>query len=116
MDYNHASDLGNIKICDFGLSRSTMQSLSTTISRVGLGTEGYIAPEVREGHQPPTPASDIYALGVMLYEYHFNEVPNKLLILVSVSGFSFLMILLIFSSDKTKQDNNFVIKYEIKKL
>ena len=47
---------------------------------------------------------------------NFDEVSNNLLILVSVSEFSFLMNLLIFSSDKIKQDNNFVIKYEIRKL
>lgn len=66
---------GKIKIMDFGLARrvlpapqrgsasSLIQPLGTSLS----GTPGYMAPELTRG-EPPTPASDVFALGLILYE------------------------------------------------
>ena len=53
-------------LTDFGLARSYAY---TTLTRPGqvLGTLDYMAPELIEG-KPATPASDIYALGCLVYE------------------------------------------------
>ena len=66
---------GTIKIMDFGLSRRipTVELHAETIvltpsSPAGLsGTPGYMAPELTRG-EPPTPASDVFALGLVIYE------------------------------------------------
>ena len=39
------------------------------------GTEGYIAPELSRGHIP-SPASDLYSFGVMVYERLFGQRPD----------------------------------------
>jgi cytochrome c peroxidase len=57
-----------VKVLDFGLARlqvSTGKSLTETGEL--LGTPGYISPEQIEG-APATEKSDLYALGVVLYE------------------------------------------------
>lgn len=57
---------GDAVLTDFGLARGAD---STQLTRDGqlLGTLHYLAPELLEGG-PATPASDIYALGCLLYE------------------------------------------------
>lgn len=55
---------GRLVILDFGLTHRI--DLDHDLGP-GAGTPGFVAPEVRAG-QPPTPASDWYAAGVMLYE------------------------------------------------
>jgi WD40 repeat protein/serine/threonine protein kinase len=53
---------------DFGLSKTIESSgCSLTASSGVLGTPAYVAPEIWAGERP-TPASDIYALGCVLYE------------------------------------------------
>ena len=66
---------GRAKILDFGLaksahvSRSTNGTLAAGVTTPGLimGTPGYMAPEQISG-KPADPRSDIFALGVILYE------------------------------------------------
>ncbi len=57
---------GQVKVLDFGLAivreRATIRPDDTTI-----GTLAYLAPEMLAG-TPPSPASDLYAVGVMIYE------------------------------------------------
>jgi serine/threonine-protein kinase len=57
---------GHIRITDFGIAKS---EFSTALTQTGItfGTADYISPEQARG-QPATPQSDIYALGVTLYE------------------------------------------------
>lgn len=55
---------GKVFISDFGIARHIDASTSTM---VGIGTPAYMAPELIKG-QDPTPQTDIYALGIMLYE------------------------------------------------
>ncbi len=57
-------------VTDFGLARQTMPGpdASRHSSGVRFGTPAYMAPEQREGKSRITPASDIYALGVVAYE------------------------------------------------
>lgn len=61
-------------VTDFGLALSvTTEETLTKTSFIG-GTPGYIAPEVSLGH-PATPASDIYAFGVLLHEIFSGRRP-----------------------------------------
>jgi eukaryotic-like serine/threonine-protein kinase len=55
-------------VTDFGLARASIAS-ERTITNTGdiLGSPGYMAPEQIEG-KPLTPATDIFAFGVVLYE------------------------------------------------
>ena len=57
------------KIVDFGLAKRFDGADETRLTRPGMvtGTPAYLSPEQIMG-EPPTPASDYYALGVMLYE------------------------------------------------
>lgn len=55
-----------IKITDFGVSRSRDQTTLTATGMV-MGTAQYLAPELALG-KPATPASDLYALGIVAYE------------------------------------------------
>ena len=57
---------GRAKVADFGLARAVDQSSLTTEGRL-LGTAAYMSPEQVRG-QRATAASDVYAMGVILYE------------------------------------------------
>jgi eukaryotic-like serine/threonine-protein kinase len=64
---------GTAAIADFGLAR-TPDSTRLTLDGQLLGTPHYVAPEVIEGLEA-TPASDLYALGCVLYECVVGEPP-----------------------------------------
>ena len=64
---------GGAKITDFGIARSLSEESLTMAGRV-LGTTDYVSPEQALG-QPVTGQSDIYSLGVVLYEMLTGEVP-----------------------------------------
>jgi formylglycine-generating enzyme required for sulfatase activity len=53
-----------ILVTDFGIARMTE---TATVTMVGAGTPAYMAPEQVVG-KDPTPETDIYSLGVILYE------------------------------------------------
>jgi eukaryotic-like serine/threonine-protein kinase len=55
-----------VKVTDFGIARAADAVALTQTGQV-LGTPQYLSPEQAEG-KPATPASDIYSLGVVLYE------------------------------------------------
>lgn len=62
---------GSVAIADFGVAKSMLQqdNLALTQTRHGevVGTPYYLSPEQAAGNQI-TPATDLYSLGVMLYE------------------------------------------------
>lgn len=66
-------EAGAAVLTDFGLARGVD---STQLTRDGqvLGSLHYLAPELIEG-QPATPASDVYALGCLLYECAVGSPP-----------------------------------------
>jgi serine/threonine-protein kinase len=68
-------DKDNIKLIDFGIAAKadTGRITFTSISEI-LGTPDYISPEQVKGKRGD-PRSDIYALGVMLYEMLTGEIP-----------------------------------------
>ncbi len=67
------SKSGDAKVADFGIARAAD---ATTISRPGaiLGTAKYMSPEQATG-AGATPRSDLYSLGVVLYEMLTRELP-----------------------------------------
>lgn len=63
-------------VADFGLAKLTEQSMNLTIPGIGLGTPPYMAPEQTPlGNGNVTPVSDIWSLGVLLYELLTKKRP-----------------------------------------
>jgi predicted Ser/Thr protein kinase len=65
---------GQAKVTDFGIARSLDVQHGMTQTGTVLGTSDYIAPEQAQG-QRVDEHSDVYSLGVVLYEMLTNEVP-----------------------------------------
>ncbi len=66
---------GSAKVTDFGIARTLEEDGLTADGRV-LGTTDYVSPEQALG-QPVTGQSDLYSLGVVLYEMLTGEVPFR---------------------------------------
>ncbi|WP_018654315.1 serine/threonine-protein kinase [Actinomadura flavalba] len=58
---------GTVKITDFGIARGPAAAVEPTRTGVVLGTAHYLSPEQAAGERA-TPASDLYALGVVAHE------------------------------------------------
>jgi eukaryotic-like serine/threonine-protein kinase len=65
---------GEAKVTDFGIARSLDVEHGVTQTGTVLGTSNYLSPEQASG-KPVTPATDVYSLGVVLYELLTAEVP-----------------------------------------
>jgi non-specific serine/threonine protein kinase len=66
-------DNGNARIMDFGIARS-LSGKSITAAGIMIGTPEYMSPEQVEG-QEADQRSDIYSLGIILYEMVTGKVP-----------------------------------------
>jgi eukaryotic-like serine/threonine-protein kinase len=65
-------DEGRAKVTDFGIARAGASDMTETGSI--MGTAQYLSPEQAQG-QPVSPRSDLYSIGVMLYELLTGKVP-----------------------------------------
>ncbi len=63
-----------VKLLDFGVAHLETQDVATTIPGTRIGTVTYMAPEQHRG-LPCDARSDLYSLGVVLYEMLMGEVP-----------------------------------------
>src|SRR5262249_28168069 len=66
------SDEGRVTVTDFGIARAGASDMTHTGSI--MGTAQYLSPEQAQG-QPVSAASDIYAIGVLLFELLTGRVP-----------------------------------------
>jgi eukaryotic-like serine/threonine-protein kinase len=71
-------DDGRLVLTDFGIARAMLQEKALTQRGWSLGTEHYIAPEQEQGKAQP--ASDIYAMGVVVYQMFTGLLPFQALI------------------------------------
>jgi serine/threonine-protein kinase len=65
---------GQVKLTDFGLSKSFGDALLTNCGEV-LGSLPYLAPERLKGTTQPDRRSDIYSVGAILYEHLTGQKP-----------------------------------------
>ena len=67
---------GQIKVADFGIARALGSAVEDGLTETGsvMGTATYLSPEQAQGSQPD-PRSDIYSLGVMMYEMVAGRAP-----------------------------------------
>ena len=65
---------GNIKVMDFGIARAKNSHLTQDNSV--LGTAHYVSPEQTQGKELG-PTTDIYSLGIVMYESATGQVPFK---------------------------------------
>ena len=63
------SATGHVKVADFGIARAIGAAVEQGLTQTGavMGTATYFSPEQAQGGQPD-PRSDLYSLGVILYE------------------------------------------------
>ncbi|MGH2820295.1 MAG: protein kinase domain-containing protein [Actinomycetota bacterium] len=68
------SDDGTLKVGDFGIAKAAFEVQNITTTGSILGTVTYLSPEQVRGEEL-TPASDLYSLGVMMYELLVGRPP-----------------------------------------
>jgi eukaryotic-like serine/threonine-protein kinase len=64
---------GRVKVTDFGIARAGSASTMTEAGSI-LGTAHYFSPEQAQG-QPVEAASDLYSLGIVMYEMATGRLP-----------------------------------------
>ncbi len=67
---------GQVKVADFGIARALGSAIEDGLTETGsvMGTATYLSPEQAKGSQPD-PRSDLYSLGVVMYEMVAGRAP-----------------------------------------
>src|SRR5215207_2541196 len=67
---------GQVKVADFGIARAMNAPSESNLTQVGavMGTATYFSPEQAQGAQPD-PRSDLYSLGIVMYEMVAGRPP-----------------------------------------
>ncbi len=67
---------GQVKVADFGIARAMNAPTEDNLTQVGsvMGTATYFSPEQAQGAQPD-PRSDLYSLGIVMYEMVAGKPP-----------------------------------------
>ena len=65
---------GSLKVGDFGIAKAAFTSHDVTTTGSILGTVTYLSPEQAKGEEPSA-SSDLYSLGVVLYELAVGRPP-----------------------------------------
>ena len=65
---------GKVKVTDFGIARVLIALHPGEVSDIVWGSPQYFSPEQAAGEQP-TPASDVYSIGIMLFEMLTGRLP-----------------------------------------
>jgi serine/threonine-protein kinase len=67
---------GQVKVADFGIARALGSAIEDGLTETGsvMGTATYLSPEQAKGGQPD-PRSDLYSLGVVMYEMVAGRAP-----------------------------------------
>jgi len=67
---------GQVKVADFGIARALNAPTESSLTQAGsvMGTATYFSPEQAQGAQPD-PRSDLYSLGIVLYEMVAGRPP-----------------------------------------
>lgn len=70
---------GNAKLSDYGLSRVIEVDQSKGMPQVFVGTGGmaYLSPELISRTKEAGPSSDVYSLGIVLYEMMTGSIPGR---------------------------------------
>ena len=70
---------GNVKILDFGIAQfyeEKIELTNQTTSGTVMGTYNYMSPEQRESSENVTERSDLYSVGVVMYEMFTGKIPT----------------------------------------
>ncbi|MEK7441046.1 MAG: protein kinase, partial [Chloroflexota bacterium] len=65
---------GRVKVTDFGIARALISIHPQESNEIVWGSPQYFSPEQATGNAP-TPASDVYSIGIMLYEMLSGRLP-----------------------------------------
>lgn len=65
---------GRLKVTDFGISRALASIQPDEHNTIVWGSPQYLSPEQSAG-EPPSPASDVYSLGIVYYEMVTGKLP-----------------------------------------
>ncbi|GJM12638.1 MAG: hypothetical protein DHS20C12_10410 [Pseudohongiella sp.] len=70
---------GNVKILDFGIAQfyeEQIELTNQTTSGTVMGTYNYMSPEQRESSENVTERSDLFSVGVVMYELFTGKIPT----------------------------------------